>query len=246
MNELIKINYESERITLLGRELHEFLKVDTRYNDWFARMKEYGFTEGVDFHSFLSKTSESGRPSTDHQLTIEMAKEIAMLQRTEKGKQARLYFIELEKQWNSPEKVMARALKIANNTIDSLKLINSQQSQIICELQPKATYYDLILQSKAAIPISQIAKDYGMSAKRLNELLHQLDIQYKQTDTWLLYIKHADKGYTISKTHHYTNNIGIQCSRLHTYWTQKGRLFIYDILKNKKSILPTMERELSA
>ena len=89
MNELIKVNYtESEQPTVSGRELHEALEVKTAYKDWFPRMCEYGFTEGEDFCSFLSE-STGGRPSTDHQLTIPMAKEICMIQRSEKGKQFR-------------------------------------------------------------------------------------------------------------------------------------------------------------
>lgn len=91
MNELIKINYESDRPTVLARDLHEFLEVKTAYKDWFPRMCEYGFTEGEDFCSFLSE-STGGRPATDAQLTIDMAKEICMLQRNERGKQARQYF----------------------------------------------------------------------------------------------------------------------------------------------------------
>ena len=87
MNDLIKVNYDGEKPTVLGRDLHEFLEVETRFNDWFRRMSEYGFTEGIDFYSILSKTSENGRPSTDYQLTIEMAKEICMIQRSEKGRQ---------------------------------------------------------------------------------------------------------------------------------------------------------------
>lgn len=250
MSNLIKINYDNDRQTVGGRMLHGFLGVETRYNDWFARMVEYGFTEGIDFYSFLSKTQEGGRPSTDHQLTIEMAKEICMLQRTEKGKQARQYFIEIEKQWNSPEAVMSRALKMADAKLaeaqkfnGKLLLENAMKDQIINELQPKATYYDLILQSKSAISITQIAKDYGMSATKMNALLHELGVQFKQKDIWLLYQKYADKGYTSSKTHHYINSKDEQESKLHTYWTQKGRLFIYDLLKNERNLVPMMERE---
>ena len=119
MNELIVVNYDenADRPTVMGRDLHKALEVETRYNDWFKRMCEYGFSENEDFYSILSKTHEGGRPSTDHQLTIEMAKEICMIQRTEKGKQCRRYFIEVEKAWNNPEAIMARALKIANNKI---------------------------------------------------------------------------------------------------------------------------------
>lgn len=115
----------------------------------------------------------------------------------------------------------------------------AQKNQIIQELQPKATYYDLILQSESLVAISVIAKDYGMSAKKLNNLLHELKVQFKQGSTWLLYQKYADKGYTQSKTH----TIDAERSRMHTYWTQKGRLFIYDLLKNKKGILPKIEQE---
>ena len=91
MNELLKVNYDSEQPTVSGRELHEFLEIKTAYKDWFPRMVEYGFEEGKDFCSFLSE-STGGRPATDHELTIPMAKELCMLQRNEKGKQARQYF----------------------------------------------------------------------------------------------------------------------------------------------------------
>lgn len=125
MTELIKVNYDesTDKPTVSGRDLHEALGVETRYNDWFKRMTEYGFTENEDFYSNLSKTSDGGRPATDHQLTIPMAKEICMLQRNEKGKQFRKYFISIEEQWNSPEAIMARALKIANHTIEKQKYL---------------------------------------------------------------------------------------------------------------------------
>jgi Rha family phage regulatory protein len=122
---------------------------------------------------------------------------------------------------------------------EQLQLQNAQKDQIIKELQPKATYYDLILQNKSLISISKIAKDYGMSAVKMNQLLHQLGIQYKQGDCWLLYSKYQDKGYTQSKTH----TIDSETSKMHTYWTQKGRLFIYEMLKNKLGILPLIERD---
>ena len=115
----------------------------------------------------------------------------------------------------------------------------AQKNQIIQELQPKATYYDLVLQNKSLVAISVIAKDYGMSAKKLNKILHELKIQFKQGNTWLLYQKYAGKGYTQSKTH----TIDADYSKMHTHWTQKGRLFLYDLLKNKKGILPLIEQK---
>lgn len=115
---------------------------------------------------------------------------------------------------------------------------NLQKKQIIAELQPKATYYDLILQSSSVVPVTTIAKDYGFSGKAFNKKLHELGIQFKQGKTWLLYQKYADKGYTQSKTH----VIDADRSVMNTYWTQKGRLFLYDFLK-EHGILPLIEQE---
>ena len=235
MNELITITTnEVGEPTVLGRELHEFLGVKTLYKDWFPRMVEYGSTEGKDFSSFLSE-STGGRPSTDHLLTIDMAKEICMIQRTEVGKQARQYFIQVEKDYNSPEKIMARALRIAEKELSTLRLETKVQAQQIAELQPKATYYDLIL------AVTEIAKDYGLSAKGLNKILHDNGIQYSQSGVWFLYAKYQDKGYTSTKTQNYNRPDGTQGSRVHTYWTQKGRLFLYGLLKDLGH-LPLVER----
>lgn len=115
---------------------------------------------------------------------------------------------------------------------------NLQKKQIIAELQPKATYYDLILQSSSVVPVTTIAKDYGFSGKAFNKKLHELGIQFRQGKTWLLYQKYADKGYTQSKTH----VIDADRSVMNTYWTQKGRLFLYDFLK-EHGILPLIEQE---
>ena len=101
MNEIIKVNYESDRPTVLARDLHQFLEIGSEFSHWFKRMCEYGFSEGTDFSPFLTESS-GGRPAQDAQLTIDMAKEICMLQRNEKGKQIRQYFLNLEKAWNTP------------------------------------------------------------------------------------------------------------------------------------------------
>lgn len=252
MNELIKVNYEnSDRPTVMGRDLHEALEVKTAYKDWFPRMCEYGFEEGTDFCSFLSE-STGGRPATDHQLTIDMAKEICMIQRSEKGKKCRQYFLELEKAWNTPEMVMGRALKIAQSQIDELKHENYNltttvaiKDQQISELKPKASYYDVVLNCPDLLSTTKIAKDYGKSAVWLNSYLHDKKIQYKQGGVWLLYQNYAQCGYTSTKTHNYNGDDGIQHAKVHTYWTQKGRLFIYDLLKSD-GILPLVEYKQSA
>ena len=248
MNELIKITTnEVGEPTVLGRELHEFLGVTTRYNDWFPRMVEYGFTEGKDFNLLKNEqvrfegNREVTRELIDHLLTIDMAKEICMIQRTEVGKQARQYFIQVEKDYNSPEKIMARALRIAEKELSTLRLETKVQAQQIAELQPKATYYDLILQCPSLLSVTEIAKDYGLSAKGLNKILHDNGIQYSQSGVWFLYAKYQDKGYTSTKTQNYNRPDGTQGSRVHTYWTQKGRLFLYGLLKDLGH-LPLVER----
>lgn len=158
MNELaIKVNYESDKPTVSGRELHEKLGIKTAYKDWFPRMCEYGFTEGEDFCSFLSG-STGGRPATEHQLTIEMAKQICMIQRTEIGKQYREYFIELEKKWNSPELVMARALKMANRQIERVTAQLETVSAKLEEAKPKIVFADAVSASKTSILIGDLAK----------------------------------------------------------------------------------------
>lgn len=239
----VEINDNQEQV-VSGRYLHEFLEVGTEYVKWFSRMCEYGFTEGNDFNSVvfdevrLEGNRDVKRTLQNHILKLDMAKELCMLARNEKGKRARQYFIQLERDWNSPEKTMARALVMADKKIKQLATVNAQQSQVINELQPKATYYDLILQNKTLLSVTKIAKDYGMSAMKLNTLLRDEGIQFKQGDVWLLYQKYADKGYTQSKTQVLDDGR----NKFHTYWTQKGRLFIYDLLK-QKDILPLIERE---
>ena len=117
------------------------------------------------------------------------------------------------------------------------------QNQQIAELQPKASYYDVVLNCKDLISIGKIAKDYGWSAQKLNEYLHQHGVQYKQGKTWLLYQKYAGMGYTSTKTHTYHGDDGTEhAADPHTYWTQKGRLFIYDLLKSD-DIYPLIERD---
>ena len=247
MNELLNINYDSERPTVLGRDLHQALGVKTEYRHWFPRMCEYGFAEGKDFWSFLTE-STGGRQATDHQLTIDMAKQLCMIQRTEIGRKFREYFIEVEEAWNSPEAVMARALRIANKELEKVKRetealeeLNAVQSQQIAELQPKASYYDVVLNCKDALSVSVIAKDYGWSAKKMNQYLHEHGVQYKQGSTWLLYARYAEQGYTSTRTNTHLGKDGDVHTSVHTYWTQKGRLFIYDLLK-EHGVLPLVEQ----
>lgn len=249
MNELLKVNYDSEQPTVSARELHDGLEIKSKYADWFKNMSAYGFVEDVDYFT-VSKNLENGGRTIEHEISVDMAKQICMIQRSEKGRMYRQYFLDLEKAWNTPEQVMARALRMANRSIESLKdrctFLGEQvvaQQKIIGELQPKANYVDAILQSKSLVLTTQIAKDYGMSARRLNQILKEMRIQYKVGGQWVLYSKYQSNGYVHSRTINITRANGESDTTMQTEWTQKGRLFLYEELK-KVGYMPTIERIL--
>lgn len=154
MNELIKITYQNEMPAVSARDLHEFLEVETPYHKWFPRMCEYGFAENEDYavtDIFVHNPAGGPQSMKDAILSIDMAKEICMIQRNEKGKQARQYFLDLERAWNSPEKVMARALKIADLKIQSLEAEREAN-------RPKVLFADSVAASKNSILIGELAK----------------------------------------------------------------------------------------
>lgn len=133
-------------------------------------------------------------------------------------------------------------LKAEREARRALETKNAIQEQQIAELQPKATYYDMVLKCRDAVPTSIIAKDYGWSAKKLNKFLEEKGVQYKLRGTWLLKSKYAGFGYTKSETYPYEGSSGSVHNAINTKWTQKGRLFIYELMK-KNGNLPTIERE---
>lgn len=171
--EIIKVEL-NERLEPIvsGRELHRVLEVGSNYTTWFSRMSEYGFVENQDFVSVWSdsKTGNGveylGSPQKmsargyelDHAMKLDIAKEIAMLQRNEKGRQVRQYFIQVEKDFNSPEKIMARALKIAEHQINILRIENTQQQAQIEADKPKVLFADAVSVSKTSILIGELAK----------------------------------------------------------------------------------------
>lgn len=177
MENLIAVNYEGEQPTVSGRELHAALEIGTEYKDWFPRMCEYGFTEGEDFNPLKIErvqnegTREVRRTVTDHQLTIPMAKELCMLQRNDKGKLFRQYFIKVEEAWNSPEMVMKRALEFANRKVEELT------ARITAD-KPKVLFAQAVETAKTSILIGALAKllkQNGVETgqKRLFEQLRQ-------------------------------------------------------------------------
>ena len=181
MNELIKVTTnENDEQLVNGRELYEFLGVKDNYTDWFKRMIKYGFDENVDFISFSEKSDKpfGGRPQVNHYVKLDMAKEISMLQRTERGKQARRYFIQLGKFWNSPEMLTKRALEFQQKKIEVLQLENES-------LKPKALFADAVDASKTSILIGDLAKLIKQNG---------IDIGQNRLFQWL-----RDNGYLIAR-----------------------------------------------
>ena len=242
MNELITIRTNENGQAVSARDLHEALGIIKPMTQWWEQQAErLGITDGNDFIT-LKLESTGGRPSVDHIIPIDTAKHIAMMSGGENAHKLREYFIQVEKSWNSPEMVMARGLQMASKRIEGLTLQLNMKDQVIKELKPKADYTDSILKNKGLVTITQIAKDYGMSGTAMNDTLHDLGIQYKQSGQWLLYEKYHSKGYTHSETIDIKRSDGRPDVKMNTKWTQKGRLFIYGLLK-KRYILPLIEQE---
>ena len=172
MNELLKIEVnDNQEQVISGRLLHEFLGNGTEYTKWFERMCEYGFTENVDFNSVkFDEVRKEGnrtvkRHLVNHILKLNMAKELCMLARNEKGKEARQYFIKCEQDWNAPDKVMARALVIANKELNTLRIENKL-------MKPKAEYFDALVERETLTNFRDTAKELGIKQKRfINWLL---------------------------------------------------------------------------
>ncbi|MEB5628433.1 phage antirepressor KilAC domain-containing protein [Staphylococcus capitis] len=257
IKDLIEIKEnENGEIAISARQLYDELGLTRRFSAW-AEQNFKRFVKDKDYTSVLTSTvvnNGAKRQLQDYALSLDMAKHIALMSGTDKGYEIRDYFIEVEKAYrNNPIQNLSRKdlLKMALESEEEkerleqrnkdLLLENNMQQQQIGELQPKAEYHDLILQSKELVNITQIAKDYGMSAQEMNKTLKDLKIQYKQSGQWLLYKHYHDKGYTHSVTEKYFRKDGSVGVNMHTKWTQKGRLFLYDILKNN-GIVPTIEK----
>lgn len=154
MNQLIKVTTnENDEQLVNGRELYEFLEVKDNYTDWFKRMIRYGFDENIDFMSFSEKSDKphGGRPQVNHYMKLNMAKEVSMIQRTQKGKQARKYFIQVEESWNDPDMVVQRAMQIQQKKIEVLLLENES-------MKPKALFADSVSASRTSILVGELAK----------------------------------------------------------------------------------------
>lgn len=183
MNEIVKVNYDNEQPTVSARELHNGLEVSERFQSWFNRQLQYGFEENSDYVGCKEFNTLAKQELQDYQISIDMAKQICMLQRSDKGRQYRQYFLDLEKAWNTPEQVMARALKLADKEIDRLKADNKVLLEDAARMKPKEIFADAVATSNTTILIGELAK-----------LLRQngIDIGQNRLFSWL-----RENGYLI-------------------------------------------------
>ena len=235
MNELIKVDInENQEPVISGRELYKALEATERYNNWFDRMLQYGFAENYDFTSVKSFTlvnNGANREIDDHILKLDMAKEIAMLQRNEKGKQIRKYFIEVEKEFNSPSKVMARGLLIADKTIkEQNKHIQNLEYKIEQD-KNKVEFYDDVIDSTTTFEISKVAKMLNfinIGRNNLFEILREQGILQRDNVPYQNYI---DRGwFRLIETKYTKPNGDIQLN-YKTVVYQKGIEQISKLLK---------------
>lgn len=184
MNALIPINYDAEQPTVSARDLHEGLGIKSKYADWFKNMSAYGFTENIDYTTF-SKNLENGGRIIEHIISVDMAKQICMIQRSEKGRLYRQYFLDLEKAWNTPEQIFARALKMADKTIESLKSDNAALLADNRRMKPKEVFADAVATSKTSILVGELAKILKQNGA---------DIGQNKLFAWM-----REKGYLIKR-----------------------------------------------
>lgn len=188
MSELIPIQDRDGIQAVMGRDLHKFLEVSERYTQWFARMEEYGFLAGQDFIRETGK-STGGRPSVNHIINLDMAKEISMIQRTDKGKQARQYFIECERRAKepaqlSPEELMARAIKVADSTIKELEAKTADQALALEAAKPKVEYYDHCVSIESDVmTVKDWGAHFGLTEPQARQKLLDAKMIYRKVQT---------------------------------------------------------------
>lgn len=223
MNELININYDTDKPTVSGRELHEALEIETPYHKWFPRMCEYGFTENEDYSVtdiFVPNSNGGKQTQINHQLTIPMAKEICMLQRNDKGKQFRQYFIRVEEAWNSPEMIMKRALDYANENVKRLQ-IQVSTLQVDNEImKPKADYFDELVDRNTLTSFRETSKQLDVKEKVfINFLLEHKYIYRDKKGKIMPYAEKNNGLFEIKETYNEKTN----WSGTQTLVTPKGR-----------------------
>lgn len=241
MNGPVKVTINEQGLQVVSaRELYDFLGVKAQFTNWCNRMFAYGFEDGKDFLTILLE-STGGRPTTDYALTLDCAKEIAMIQRTEKGKQARQYFIECEKlakqtlqqaATTAPAQLSRKELALMVIQIEEEK--ERLEKQLIAA-QPKIEYVDEVLDTADCVATTVIANELGYSATRFNKLLKEKGVQWKVDGVWVLTTKYAGRGYSEMRTHVYYDNNNQRHAKMYMVWTQRGRAFLHHLLKKQSA-----------
>lgn len=233
MNNLITINNDSQ--TISARELHEKLNIGTKFATWFQRICEYGFIENQDYttcYPNLGSENHGGQNMIDYDISMDMAKQICMIQRTPKGKEIRQYLIDLEKAWNTPEQIMARALTIAQQTIERRNLVIKMLEKDTERMRPKEEFYDAVAGSKTAIEMAAVAKVLNFNGIGRNKLFEILrDERILQSDN-IPYQKYIDNGWFRTIEQKYSKD-GETYINIKTLVYQKGVDGIRKILEKR-------------
>lgn len=262
MSNLVPMEYKSQRIITTKVLAEQFGTMETNIQTNFTRNKDR-FIEGKHFIKLEGKVLKEFKNSLPTESTEPFKFASQLILWTDRGTTRHAKILDTDEAWEVYEQLEENYFKVKElKQIDSymindpieramawikeqeekqtLLLANKQKDQLIGELKPRADYTDSILKNPGLVTITQIAKDYGMSGTKMNDQLHELGVQYKQSEQWLLYSKHHDKGYTHSETIPITRSDGRKDVRMNTKWTQKGRLFLYNLLK-ENGILPIIE-----
>lgn len=233
MNDLIKVEIKNDTQVVSARDLYNGLEIKRKFSLW-VKSNFDNFIEGEDYEGVLlstpyNKAHNNGKMQEiqDYAITVSMAKELAMMSKSEKGKQYRQYFLELERKWNDPKEVVKRGYAILQNENKKLKIENKQ-------LKPKAEKYDRYLSNKGLITITEIAKEYGMSGVKLNQFLRDKRVIYKRGNKWFIYQKYANERYVGYEVY-------LPEGRRSLKWTPEGEMFIRELLENN-NIKPVLEQ----
>ena len=231
MQELIKVTTNANGLQVVSaRNLYDFLEVKAQFTNWCDRMFEYGFEEGKDYVTILLNRSDGrqGKPQTDYALTLDTAKEIAMLQRSDKGKQARQYFIECEKQVRQQIQPQPQTdLEILSSAVLLAQRVIAEKDEQINNLAPKAEWTDKVLRSDGNYTTTNIAKELGIPVRKLNTELCKKKIQYWHDGRYVLYANYENEGYTATRTAHYQDSAGVSHTSISMVWTERGRAFLH-------------------
>ena len=248
MEALIPIRDHEGQKVVSARELHEFLESKKDFSNWIKqRIQKYGLVENQDYVSFAQKgeREKGGTVRIEYALTLDAAKELSMVEGNSKGKEARLYFLECERQMKQPRlpstKELAMMVVKAEDEKEQALLQLEQANKTIQEQGPMIEYVTKVLDSDSVFTTTTIAKELDMAAPTLNKKLYELGIQYYADGHWVLYAQYQNKGYTKTRTHSYYDKENNQHTSIQTVWTEKGRQFIHTKMNRALKTTPPVK-----